>query len=126
MPNRLPALLASALLALIVTLIAEFHPFSAPDPFTGGYRLQLALSAPKPITVKFHPDNGAGMMNAFLQEVQIPGGSEPRIIETILPNVDLYGFGIVWKRQTGPLLFGGARILDGEGKSVLELRRFRQ
>ena len=96
MPNRLPALLASALLALIVTLIAEFHPFSAPDPFTGGYRLQLALSAPKPITVKFHPDNGAGMMNAFLQEVQIPGGSEPRIIETILPNVDLYGFGIVW------------------------------
>ena len=122
MPNRLPALAASALLAFFVTLLAAFHPFSAPDPFTGGYRLQLAVSAPKPMTAKFHPDNGAGLMNAFSQEVQLPEGSEPRIIETILPNADLYGFGLVWARTTGPLRFGGARILDAAGKVILQVR----
>ena len=122
MPNRLPALAASALLALLVTLLAEFHPFSAPDPARDGYRLQLALSAPKPLQVQLHPDNEAGLMNAFSQDLRVPSQDRPQVIETSLPNVDLYGFALLWKKRTGPLLFKGARIVDPDGRPVLVVR----
>ena len=118
MPNRLPALAASALLALIVTLLAEFHPFSAPDPAVGGYRIQLALSSPKPIRMELHPDTEAGMMNAFTQELRVTSQDGPQIIEAVLPNVDIYGVGLVWAQDVGPLRFSGARILAPDGVPI--------
>lgn len=122
MPSRLPALAASALLALLVTLLAEFHPFSAPDPSRGGYRIQLALSSRNPMRVELHPDTEAGLVNAFTRELRVTSPDKPQIIEALLPNVDIHAIGLVWAQHAGPLRFAGARILAPDGTAIRIIR----
>jgi len=120
MPNRFSALLASAMLALLLTLIWAFRPFSAPDCWQSVYRLHLVLSTPHPLTIRLHPATEAGLLNGFDQTFEVAGTDTPQKIEVPLPNVELSGVGLLWKHGAGPLRFLSASVTAADGRIVRE------
>jgi len=121
MPNRISAALASALSALLLTLLWTFRPFSPPDWRVHAFTVRLELSAPKPVTALLLPITEAGMQSAFIRTFEISAGAVPQTIVLPLANVDTFGLGIVWKRGEGPLRLIGARIMADDGRTVREL-----
>lgn len=121
MAHRFSAPLASALLALLITLLNVFHPFSAPDCWTPMHKLHLELSAPHPLTVTLLPGTEAGLMNGFTQSFQVAGTGAPEVFELPLPNVDLSAIGLLWKHEAGPLRLIFTRIATLDGRPVREM-----
>jgi hypothetical protein len=121
MPSRFSVPLASALLALLLTLLSVFHPFSAPDCRAPAYQVRLEISSPHPLTISLHPSTEAGLLNGFTSYFEVAGSGATETIKLPLPNVDLFGLGLLWKRGAGPLRFLGARITTPDGRTVLKI-----
>lgn len=121
MPDRFPALFASAMLALLLTLLGEYRPFSAPDCWQSAHTLRLEIGAAKRLAVAMHPDTEAGLTNAFTRHFETGGEGATGTVEIPLPNVDLGGFALLWKRDAGPLQFKGARVVASDGRTVREI-----